>query len=298
MIVAYGCVLFASLLAQGPVGQDVPEQVFYRAFFHDRGERDAPRALRLYRRFLAESPKHALAGEAARFTLNLLQQMRRGKEATAFAKQHAALLTESAKPGINSRFLDPNMRVADLKATFEGESREIFKHRRRLVELVGLKPGDVIADVGAGTGLFSWPFARTVGKQGRVYAVELAPRFVSHLKRLAKNGNLDQVTVVECGERSTELKAASVDVVFLCDTYHHFEFWKDTMASIVRALRPGGRLVLIDFERIPGKSRKWILGHVRAGKAAVRAEIESTGLHFVRQIATPLKENYMMEFRR
>ena len=100
-----------------------------------------------------------------------------------------------------------------------------------------------------------------------------------------------------CAENSISLPANSVDLVFLCDTYHHFEFPKTSLASIDKALRPGGRLVLIDFERIEGKSRKWLMGHVRAGKEIFRAEIQDAGFRLVedKQIEG-FKENYFLVF--
>jgi predicted methyltransferase len=102
-----------------------------------------------------------------------------------------------------------------------------------------------------------------------------------------------------CTETSATLPPESIDVAFVCDTYHHFEYPDQTMASIHRALAPGGRLLVVDFERIPGKSRKWILGHMRAGKEVFRAEIEAAGFVFVDEVAIPgFEENYLLEFRK
>jgi len=295
-------VLALILASVAGVAQQKPKadaaKLFYKAFFFDQGERNVTRALELYRDFLREAPRHKLAPEAARYVVNLLSQTRQRTALAEFRHTHARLLESSYKPGINARFLDPNMDVAQIKAVFEGESREIFKHRKALIQLVGLKQGDSIADVGAGTGLFTWPFARAVGARGRVYAVELAPRFIERLEKLTKSRGLSQIRVIRCTERDTKLPAASIDVAFVCDTYHHFEFPKETIGSIRRALRPGGRLIVVDFERIPGKSREWLLGHVRANKETFRAEIESFGFEFVREPNVPLEENYVLIFQK
>lgn len=292
-------VLFTlALCAPVPAQQSVTEveALFYRAFFLDRGEGQIDPPLRLYRSFLRRAPGHRLAPIAARNTVNLLQRTRRTKQREAFTKQYAALLQGSAKPGINASFLDPKLDIRRMQERFEGESREIFRHRKALAALVGLAPGQAVADIGAGTGIFSWPFARMVGTEGKVYAVDIAPRMIEHLTRLAKNGGFAQVQPVRCTERSIELRPDSIDVAFLCDTYHHFEFPADTNRSIYRALRSGGRLVVIDFERIPGKSRQWILGHVRAGKKTVIQELESAGFRFVSEAKTKLQENYFVQF--
>jgi predicted methyltransferase len=88
-----------------------------------------------------------------------------------------------------------------------------------------------------------------------------------------------------------------VDLAFTSDTYHHLEYPRSTLASIHRALRPGGELVVVDYRREPGKSPAWILGHVRAGQEEVAKEIEAAGF---KRVETPefLKENYLMRFRK
>lgn len=205
----------------------------------------------------------------------------------------------SVKPGINDNFLDPNLDVGQFEERFEGDNREVFVHRARVAGKAGIEPGMDVADIGAGTGLFTRMFARRVGPQGKVYAVEISPRFVEHLRRDAQQRSLDNVDVVLCSERDVELPEASIDVAFVCDTYHHFEYPKGTLRSIHRALRPGGELVIVDFRRIPGVSRDWILGHVRAGQEQVEAEIVAEGFVKVQEEDVPqLRENYVVRFRR
>jgi predicted methyltransferase len=94
-----------------------------------------------------------------------------------------------------------------------------------------------------------------------------------------------------------ELAEGSVDLVFICDTYHHFEFPQRTLATIHKALRPGGQIVLIDFHRIEGKSSDWVLGHVRAGQSVFVKEIESAGFKQAGEEKL-LKENYFVRFER
>lgn len=216
------------------------------------------------------------------------------------APDAATLGTEdSVKPGINTDFLDPELDIGKYEQRFEVESREIFAQRARIAALVGVRPGQAVADIGAGTGLFTRMFADKVGPQGKVYAVELAPKFVEHLRDDARRRGQENVEAVQCTETSAELPPASVDLVFVCDTYHHFEYPRHTLASIHAALRPGGELVIVDFARIPGVSREWILGHVRAGQEVVTQEIVAAGFTKVRdEDASFLRENYVMRFRR
>lgn len=203
----------------------------------------------------------------------------------------------SVKPGINKSFTDPDLDVDKFVERFETESREVFAHRSRIARAVGLRDGMAVADVGAGTGIFVDFFARDVTKNGKVYAVEIAPKFVARLAARAKGRGMTQVETVLCTERDVNLDAASVDVVFTCDTYHHFEYPKSTLASIHRALRPGGRFVVVDFERIPGVSREWTLGHVRCGKATVVQEVTDAGFELTAEKPIEgLRENYFLEF--
>ncbi len=205
----------------------------------------------------------------------------------------------SVKPGINKNFIDPDMSVEDYVKRFEIESREVYLARESILSELAIAPGSSIADVGAGTGLFSRLFAKSVGDAGWVYAVDISPRFIEHINRQANAMDLNNITGVLCAENSINLPPKSVDVVFVCDTYHHFEYPKSTLASIYRALKPGGEFVVIDFERIPGKSREWLLGHVRAGKEVFRSEIMDAGFVLDQEVAIEgFKENYFLRFRK
>ena len=208
-------------------------------------------------------------------------------------------LEESVRPGVNEDFLSEDLDVDQFISIFEGESREIFRARPEIVRALEIQPGMAIADIGAGTGLFLPLFAARAGDAGKVYAVEISPRFIEHLKERKKQEGLDTLSIVEGKERSVELPEASVDLAFVCDTYHHFEYPKSTLASLRHAIRAGGSLFIIDFERVEGVSSDWVMDHVRAGKAEFRGEIEAAGFEFVEEVDVPeLEENYVLHFRR
>lgn len=205
--------------------------------------------------------------------------------------------TASVKPGINAEFLKPDLNPAPWVERFEKEGREVYDQRHRIVAAVGLKPGSVVADVGAGTGLFTFLFADEVQPGGRVYAVDISPALLGHLRRRASERKDDSVVVVQGGERDARLPGESVDRVFICDTYHHFEYPAPMLASIHRALRPGGELVLVEFKRVPGESSEWVLNHVRAGQDVFESEIRAAGFERVDEPVS-LKENYVVRFRK
>lgn len=204
---------------------------------------------------------------------------------------------KSVRPGINKPFEDRKVNVKEYVTKFEGESREVYTKRKQIVEACRLKPGMAVADVGAGTGLFTRQFAAAVGEKGKVYAVDITPKFIKHIEETCAKAGLKNVQSIVCSPTSTELPENSVDLVFICDTYHHFEFPFRTMSSIHRALRPGGKVVVVDFHRIEGKSREWILNHVRAGQETVVKEIVSCGFKKVGEEKF-LEENYLVRFEK
>jgi ubiquinone/menaquinone biosynthesis C-methylase UbiE len=199
---------------------------------------------------------------------------------------------------INERFLDPELDFERWKKNFEGESREVYASRKEVIAALKIRPGQSVADIGAGTGFYLWEFARAVGNTGQVYGVEISPRFLERMRKHVSDHKVDNATIVTGTAKSVELAENSVDLVFVCDTYHHFEYPQTTLASIRRALRPGGVLAIVDFERIEGKTAKWLMEHMRAGKEVFLAEIEAAGFELVEQPKIQgFKENYMLRFR-
>lgn len=202
-------------------------------------------------------------------------------------------------PGINEKYTADDINVESWVERFSGESREVYVARAEVLDALGLEPGDRVADVGAGTGLFTQPLAAAVGSQGKVYAVDISKPFLDLIAANAAADGLAQVETVLGEDRTSNLADASVDVVFHCDTYHHFEYPKTMTRDLARALGPGGKMFVLDFERIPGTSSPFILRHVRAAKQAVIAEIEASGFDFEEEIELPgLEENYLLRFRK
>jgi predicted methyltransferase len=201
---------------------------------------------------------------------------------------------KSVRPGINEQFENP--KAEEFVARFEREGRDAFDHREAIVKTVGLKPGMVVADVGAGTGLFTRLFAKEVGPEGKIFAVDIAENFVRHIERQAREAGIKNVVGVVCRPDNVNLPPNSIDLAYVCDTYHHFEFPQRTMRSIHAALKPGGQVILIDFHRIAGKSSEWTMSHVRAGQEVFCQEIIDTGFKQVEEKPDLLKESYFVRF--
>jgi SAM-dependent methyltransferase len=179
---------------------------------------------------------------------------------------------------------------------FESEGRAIFDKRFEVLDALGLEPGMDVADIGAGSGLYSRLIAERVGPSGQVFAVDIAANLVNHITETATAMGLGNVRAIVGGDKSPRLLEQSVDLVFIADSYHHFEYPGEMLQRIKKALRPDGRLILIDWERIEGVSHPFILAMVRAGKAIFIDEFEAAGFEFVEEIPI-FTEEYMLEFR-
>ena len=202
-----------------------------------------------------------------------------------------------ADPSINERFYNPA--PGEWLPRFEGESREIYARRSDIVTASGAQAGMTVADVGAGSGFMAMLFAKHVGPTGRVIAADISKVFVASIAERAKNEGLQNVSTVLGTQTETGLSADSVDMVFTSDVYHHFEQVAATLASIKRALKAGGRFIVVDFERIPGVSSENTLKHVRAGKETVIEEVLAAGFKLREEVKTlGLKTNYYLIFER
>ncbi len=203
---------------------------------------------------------------------------------------------KSVRPGINDSFRDP--KVSEFQEKFEIESREVFSKRKEILESCKIAPGMTVADIGAGTGIFTRLFSDAVGPKGQVLAVDIASNFLEHINNTNRQAGRKNVQTVQCTPDSTMLEPATVDVAYICDTYHHFEFPLKTMRSLHAALKPNGRLFLVDFKRVEGESTDWTMKHVRAGQEVFEGEVLSSGFKKVREHSDLLKENYFIEFER
>jgi ubiquinone/menaquinone biosynthesis C-methylase UbiE len=117
----------------------------------------------------------------------------------------------------------------------------------RLAELMGWKAGTVVADIGAGDGAYAFAAAELVGATGRVYATEIDAKKLAELRAEAAKRKLGNVTVVESKEADTNLPAGCCDAIYLRRVYHHLTKPAEFDAGLVRSLKSGGRLAIIDF---------------------------------------------------
>ncbi len=183
--------------------------------------------------------------------------------------------------------------------SMEVGDRELYAAREAVLAAATIPAGARIADIGAGTGLYSLMFAGAAGANGIVYAVDIEPRFLKLINQRA--ADLDHKNVVSVLGRETDitLPANSVDVAFIADTYHYFTDRAAIMATVRDALADGGRLIILDYDLTAENAADGKHNHVRFGKAGLVNEIQSFGFTLREEPAVPgLSDFYMVVFEK
>ena len=128
----------------------------------------------------------------------------------------------------------------------ERKEREMEENTTQLLKNLAVQPGTVIADIGAGSGYHSALLSKMVGN-GKVYAVDVEPEMIAYLKDRIKLEGYKNIIPVLSTEQKVSLPANSIDVMLLVDVYHEFSFPYEMTLSMLEALKPGGKLVLVEF---------------------------------------------------
>ena len=185
--------------------------------------------------------------------------------------------------------------LALLVLRFTGEDSEAEVDR--LAGALDIQPGDIVADVGAGDGWLSIEIANRVGESGLVFATELAADRRDAIRAAVADAGLDNVTVVEAGERETNLAPECCDAIYLRRVYHHLTDPAATNASLHAALKPGGRLSIVEleFNGLLRPLRGW--PHWTDDEQVV-AEVTAAGLTHVETLDWPLGAHYAAVFRK
>jgi ubiquinone/menaquinone biosynthesis C-methylase UbiE len=138
--------------------------------------------------------------------------------------------------------------------TLEGPERVARMQVARVVETLGVKPGDRVADIGSGSGLFTRPIAQAAGPTGLAYAVDIDAGLLKVVERSAKEAKIENIRTVLAATDDPKLPEP-VDLVFICDALHHIGNQGPYMKTLTKYVKPGGRIAVIDF------SERWPAGH-------------------------------------
>lgn len=201
----------------------------------------------------------------------------------------------SVRPGINAEWLRAG--VPALVEKLEAPSRELYRERAQVADLLELNDGDDVADVGAGTGFLAEEMARRVGGSGRVFAVEINPELVEHIQQRAQAQGLPNLRAHLGEERKLNIvrrEGGNFDLIVVANTYQYLEFPKSMLNSMRRLLRSRGRLVVI--EPLPGTAEA---EHPRLTEEALIREVSEAGFALAGKLSAPsLPAHYILQFRK
>jgi ubiquinone/menaquinone biosynthesis C-methylase UbiE len=133
-------------------------------------------------------------------------------------------------------------------SVFDDPKRDTWQKPEVVIRFLGVTAGQKVADLGAGTGYFSVRLAKAVGATGRVYAVEIEPNLVEHIRERAEESGLGQLTAVLATPDDAKLPPGQIDLVLICDTWHHIDDRIRYLQRLARALRPSGRIAVVDYK--------------------------------------------------
>ena len=173
---------------------------------------------------------------------------RSGADPRSFAERYT--LVPAGPDGIGKRYMGRD--IAGVmgwqgSAWLERQEREREERTDLLVAALQLKPGMVVADIGAGTGYLSRRMAPVVMPGGKVLAVDVQPEMVSMIQTMVRQSGLTQIKPLLGAEDDVKLPASSVDLAIMVDVYHELAFPYEVLDSIGRALKPGGRIVFVEY---------------------------------------------------
>jgi ubiquinone/menaquinone biosynthesis C-methylase UbiE len=196
------------------------------------------------------------------------------------AKQHS--------PASQQRFSD----IEKWLSIFEGDKRDAYQKPELVVKSVNVKPGNVVADIGAGTGYFTRRFAVAVGPNGKALGLDIEESMVNHMNEEAKKLGLNNYEARVVKTDDPELPVNSVDVIFLCNTYHHIDNRVDYFRNVSQSLKNNGRIIIVDFYKDsdfgPPRDHK-------LAKEVVNEEMDLAG-YKLRQDLKVLPEQYFLEY--
>lgn len=174
----------------------------------------------------------------------------------------------------------------------ERASRRWEEQPAKAIAALALQPTDVVADIGAGTGYFSFRMAPQVAK---VYAVDIQPEMLEIVEALKQRDRVENLETVLGTETSPNLPVNSIDLVLLVDAYHEFAYPAEMMMGIVEALKPGGRVVLLEYR---AENPLVLIKRLhKMTESQVRQELESVGLEFVENRSV-LPQQHFLVFRK
>ena len=180
----------------------------------------------------------------------------------------------------------------------EREGREEAERPDVVIQAMNLKDGDMVAEIGTGTGFFARRLARAVAPSGKVYGNDIQPEMLKKLEELAAKEGVTNIVPVLGSETDTNLPPGQMDWILMVDVYHEFQKPEEMLAQIRRALKPNGRVAVIEY-RLEGDSASHISTAHRMSVEQVLAEWEPAGFTLMETIETlPSQHLFLFTTRR
>jgi protein-L-isoaspartate O-methyltransferase len=129
----------------------------------------------------------------------------------------------------------------------ERPEREREENVSKLMPALDIKEGEVVCDFGAGTGFHTVKLSKLVGAKGKVYAVDIQKEMIAMMQRRFKQEKINNVTLVQNTEKDPKLPANAIDLILMVDVYHELSYPYENMIELVKSLKPGGRIVFVEF---------------------------------------------------
>jgi arsenite methyltransferase len=163
----------------------------------------------------------------------------------------------------------------------EDPQRDAYQKPQEVIAALGLKEGEIVADIGAGSGYFAFRFAHHLGGKGRVYAVDVSPEMILYMNRRIRDMRLRNVVTVLAAPEDPLLMDHSIDRFFICDTWHHIQNQIEYLALMKKMLKPGGQVIMIDFQK--KESPVGAPMEMRIAREDVIRQLESNGFRLAKE---------------
>ncbi len=173
--------------------------------------------------------------------------------------------------------------VSPAADAWDWKTRDTWQHPHEIMDALQLKSGSAVADVGCGDGYFTFRLADRVGVDGKVYAVDVKADEIKKIRQEAKKEKLPQIIAVVGATDDPHLPAGLLDGILVVKAYHEFSAYDAMLGHFLAALKPGGRLAVIDYIAEPGKPRSEYTDHHRISPELVQQEVRHEGFVLIRR---------------
>jgi ubiquinone/menaquinone biosynthesis C-methylase UbiE len=194
-----------------------------------------------------------------------------------------ALWLSSSVASAEEQYPHHPMPLEQYIALLEDPKRDEWQKPDAVIQALNLKEGQVVADIGAGSGYFTLRLARMVGQKGRVFAVDIDEGMLSYLHQRLDKEKIQNVQVMQVPPHDPLLIDGSLDVAFVCNTYHHLEDREVYVRKLRKALKADGRLVIVDFYKKDGIPVGPPMS-MRLDEETVKKELQATGLKITEKL--------------